>query len=303
MITDFEDFCLYVYVVVDDLWPRIAAQYRRPGPAPACSDSELITMVLVGEWRGWDLETDLVANWTEHRDLFPVLPERSRLNRRRRQLAGAINELRRAVLSLLDLARDRQAAIDSLPVPVLHFHLVPSSPAVGTWRSFGATFGKVSSKKQTIFGYKLHLLVTLSGVILDFELVPANVHDLAVGEELLAEHWELEVLGDKAFISAALAAWLWAERGLRLLTVPRQNQRVQRSAAYAALHARWRQIVETVNNQLSEQLQIEENHAKTFEGLCARLYGKLTAHTLNVYLNRLLGNPDPLHLKHLAFAN
>ena len=58
------------------------------------------------------------------------------------------------------------------------------------------------SKKQTIYGYKLHLLVTMSGVILDFHLAPANASDLAVGVELLSEHTDLSVLGDKAYISA-----------------------------------------------------------------------------------------------------
>jgi len=66
-----------------------------------------------------------------------------------------------------------------------------------TWRAAGATFGKVSSKKQTIFGYKLHLLVTLGGVILDFELAPANVYDLTVEAELLAEQRERERLVER----------------------------------------------------------------------------------------------------------
>ncbi len=90
MIANFADSSLWMYVTVDDLWQRIALRYARPGPAPACSDSELITMVLVGECRGWDLETDLVAAWQLHRDLFPVIPERSRFNRRR-QLALVIS--------------------------------------------------------------------------------------------------------------------------------------------------------------------------------------------------------------------
>jgi hypothetical protein len=126
MISQFEDYCLWMYVVVDELWPKVAPLCRRPGPAPACSDSELVTMVLVGESRGWDEETDLVRAWRARRDLFPVVPERSRFNRRRRALAPAINALRRLTLRLLDLADDRQCAIDSLPVPALRFHLVPS---------------------------------------------------------------------------------------------------------------------------------------------------------------------------------
>lgn len=301
MIAQFEDFCLWMYVVVDELWPVVARRYRRPGPAPECSDSELVTMVLVGECRGWDEETDLVEHWQAYRHLFPVIPERSRFNRRRRALAPAINDLRRAALSQLDLAQDRQCAIDSLPVPALKFHLVPSSSAVGHWTEHEAAFGKVTTKKQTIFGYKLQLLVTLNGVILDFLLAPANVNDLEAGAELLAKHRDLLVLGDKAYLSAPIAADLLAAAGITLLTVPRKNQRVQLPPALAALHTRWRQIVETVNGQLAQLFGIEENKAHSFDGLRARLYSKLTAHTFALYLNRCLGNPDPLRVKGLAF--
>ncbi len=304
MITEFEDFCLWTYVIVDELWRQLPPAYKpRRGPEPGCSDSELITMALVGECRGWTKETDLVTHWRERRHLFPVVPERSRFNRRRRALMHAINAIRQGVLAVLDLAQDRQCAIDSLPVPVLQFHLVPSSPSAATWQSEGATFGKVPTKKQTVFGYKLHLLVTLNGVIRDFVLAPANASDVSVGAELLGEQEDLAAIGDKGYISAPLAAALRAERDVLLLTVPRRNQRAQLPPALAALQARWRQVVETVNQQLSEQLHIEENRAHSFWGLCARLYSKLTAHTLGVYLNRLLGHPDYLHLKGLAFAN
>lgn len=303
MIAQFEDYCLWMYVVVDELWPRVAGRYRRPGPPPACSDSELVTMALVGESRGWDEETDLVREWRARRDLFPVVPERSRFNRRRRLLEPVINDLRRLTLRLLDLAQDRQCAIDSLPVPALRFHLVPSSPAVGHWTEHGAAFGRVTTKKQTIFGYKLQLLVTLNGVILDFLLAPANVNDLEAGAELLAKHRDLLVLGDKGYLSAPVAADLLATNGITLLTIPRKNQRSQLPTALASLQSRWRQIVETVNGQLASLFHIEENRAHRFSGLTARLHTKLTAHTLALYVNRLLGNPDCLQLKSLAFPN
>jgi len=293
MIAQFEDLCLWMYVMVDELWPTVAARYRRPGPAPGCSDSELVTMVLVGECRGWDEETDLVERWQAYRHLFPAIPERSRFNRRRRALAPAINDLRRAALRLLDLAEDRQCAIDSLPVPALQFHLVPRSSAVGHWTEHGAAFGKVTTKKQTIFGYTLQLLVTLNGVILDFLPAPANVNDLEAGAELLAKHRDLLVLGDKGYRSAPVAAELLAEAGITLLTVPRMTQRVQRAPAHAALHTRWRQLVETVNGQLAQRFGIEENKAHSVDGLRARRYSKLTAHTFAVFLNRCLGSPDP----------
>lgn len=299
MINDFDDFCLYVYVIVDDLCQGMAPLLKRPGPAPQCSDSELIALCLIGECKGWDIETDLLSNMQSYRHLFPHLPEQSRFNRRRRNLMWVINTLRRLLLSDLDVAHDRQCVIDSLPIAVVQFHRVPTSTA--DWPAYDATFGKVSTKKQTIYGYKLHLLVTLNGVIRDFELAPANLTDLAVGCELLAEHTDLTVVGDKGYISAESAAELLLTNRIRLLTLPRANQKQQVSASTRRLLNGVRQIIETVNGQLTEQFKLETNHAHSFCGLCARLYTKLAAHTLCIYLNRLLGKPNFLQLKALAF--
>lgn len=301
MIHDFDDFSLWVYFLVDEIWRQIAPLFKRPGPAPVCSDSELIAMVLIGECRGWDVETELLSHWREHRDLFPRQPSQSRFNRRRRQLMAAFNLMRRVMLRELDVAQDRPCVIDSLPVPVVQFHLVPASS--GDWAAYGASFGKVSSKKLTIFGYKLHLLITVGGVILDFELAPAHASDLEVGCELLSEHTDLEVVGDKGYISAAKAADLWHFQRVRLLTLPRRNQKAQLPPAVQKTLNALRQIIETVNGQLAEQFHIEVNHAHTFWGLCARLYAKLTAHTLCVHLNRLLGHSNFLQIKALAFPN
>ncbi len=301
MIESFDDFCTWMYMIVDDIWQQIAPLFKRPGPKPVCSDSELITMAIVGECRGWDVETEMLSYWREHQDLFPNIPSQSRFNRRRRNLMLAFNLIRRTVLQMLDLAQDTQCVIDSLPVPVVQFYLVPGS--TGDWKAHGAAFGKVSSRSETIFGYKLHLLVTMGGLILDFELAPANATDLQVGFEMLTEHTDLDVLGDKAYISAEKAAQLWQHNRVRLRTVPRRNQKKQLPDHLKKIYNKVRQIIETVNGQLSEQFNIEKNHAHTFWGLCTRLYTKLTAHTLCIYLNRLLGNSNFLQIKALAFPN
>ncbi len=299
IIKDFTDFCLVVYVVVDDICQQIGPMLRRPGPQPQCSDSELITMTLVGECKGWDLETNLLSNFKDHQDLFPIIPSQSRFNRRRRNLMSTFNLIRRIILSWLDVAQEKQCVIDSLPIPVVKFHLVPTS--TGDWPAHQANFGKASSKKLTFFGYKLHLLVTVGGVILDFELAPASAPDLEVGFELLTEHTDLKVIGDKAYISAEKATELWRYNRIKLQTLPRKNQKQQLSPATRHLVNSIRQIIETVNGQLNEQFHIETNHAHTFWGLCTRLYSKLTAHTLCIYLNRLFGNSDFLQIKSLAF--
>jgi len=88
-----------------------------------------------------------------------------------------------------------------------------------------------------------------------------------------------------------------------LLTVPRHNQRRQLPAPAARRLNAARQIVETVNDQLTAQFGLARHHAHTFHGLCARLHTKLAAHTLSIYLNRLVGHADWLQLKALAFPN
>ena len=71
MIEDFDDFCLYVFVTIDDICQQLAHFLQRPGPDPQCSDSELIAIALISECKGWDMETDLLSNWKAHHDLFP----------------------------------------------------------------------------------------------------------------------------------------------------------------------------------------------------------------------------------------
>jgi hypothetical protein len=296
-----EDFCRWVDCVVDELWSHRAPRCRRPGPAPAGSDPELVTMAVVGEGTGGHRETEMVSAWAHHRDRFPHQPERSRCNRRRRQLPGAINALRRLLLGVCDLAADRQCALDSRPGPVLNFHLVPRRHARARGPAAGAAFGKVASKKITIFGFKRSLLVTLTGLIRDFVLAPANVAELPAGEEVLAEHTDLAAFSDQAFVRAPLAERRWAENRLRRWTLPRRNEQRTVPAEVRQHLNTVRQVAETVNSQLAEQFGIETNHAQGFWGRSARLDTKPTAQTLCVHLNRLRGAPDVLQIKPLAF--
>jgi hypothetical protein len=72
---------------------------------------------------------------------------------------------------------------------------------------------------------------------------------------------------------------LASDRGVRLLTIPRRNQRDQTTAVMVKEHRQLRSIIETVIDQPSEQFRIEDNHAHRFRGPCSRPYAKLTAHT------------------------
>jgi hypothetical protein len=293
MIQTFEDLCTYVYVTVDELFQAYVQPHdQRPGPRSPFTDSEVITLTLVAELVSLDDETvflDYVAR--NHRALFPLLPDRSRYNRRRRALSEAVNTLRRHILAwLLALlpADDRPLCVlDSLPVPVVAFH-----HARGRHRWYGwATYGYNATKQQTIYGFKLHLLTTADGIITDFALAPAHHSDGAFTDQLLRDKADLLVLGDKAYINAALQEELQQVQGVTLLTPRRANQHHQLPAALSCLVSHFRQMIETINSQLAGQFNLETNKAKCISGLLARLQAKLAAHTLGLYLNVVTGQP------------
>jgi hypothetical protein len=293
MIETFEDFCLWIYVLVDDFWKEIESAFKHPRQKPLCSDSELLSMILISE---------ALSHWQAHRELFPIIPSQSRFNRRRRQLSDALNLLRQKLIAELDVAQDPFCAIDSLPLPVVQFHHAPR--ASRNWREHEAQIGYVSAKKQYIFGYRLQVLLTLRGVIVDFMLVPAAYKDSQAVIELLASHPQRRVLADKGFVSQPVKEELWELEKTLLLAMSRKNQKknpLPEVLRKAIPH--WREICETVNSQLVEQFHIQRNHARSFYGFCARLLAKLTAHTISVYLNRLFGEVEFLQIKQLAFPN
>ncbi len=207
MIADFEDFVTWMYVTIDDAWKQIASLYDRPGADPTtCRDSELITIAIVSECRGWDRETHLIAEWQPYQSLFPRLPERSRYNRRRRNLMHAINQIRSMIVHGLDIAQDAYGLIDGLPLPVMEFHLAPQRSR--DWDAHDATFGYCASKKKTYFGYRLNLVTTSGGLILDFELTSANADERQAAEDMLPLYPGRTFLADKGYVSEDLAARL-----------------------------------------------------------------------------------------------
>ncbi len=123
--------------------------------------------------------------------------------------------------------------------------------------------------------------------------VPFGSNDMPYDEHFA---WTVERL-------RPVAETLWAENRVRMLTLPRRNHQRQAPKGLRRLLNGARQVAETVNGQLAEQFRIEVNHAQSFWGLTARLLTELTAHALRVHLNRLLGNPEYLQIKALAFPN
>ena len=294
MALDLDTFLTAVYTIVDDLYrERLAAALRpRPGPAPALSDSEVLTLAICAEWGAWDSERGFWRSARGRlRHLFPRLVEQSEFNRRRRALYPALAAIQRAVARKLGAHLERERLLDTKPVAVM---VLKRHDDRGLLFDGKAAVGWCQTKRQWYHGFKLVLALTLGGVIARYELVPANVDDREAAAEVLepgCRYW-----ADKGFSGEQCQSeWAESDGALVFAEPPRSTRKAwPRAFAYAA--HRLRQLIEVVNAQLQGQFAIERTLAKTLRGLVTRVQAKLTAHTLGVYLNALAGRP-PLALK------
>jgi Transposase DDE domain len=291
-----------LFTIVDDVMKGSAVIHKilsRSGPAPSLSDSEVIALALYQELIGEPREDHFFRLHAEQlRAYFPNLNERSRYNRRKRDLWSVILAVRMALQVIVDaLQLEETAVIDSAPVPCVGYK---RSKAESDFAG-RADYGVCSSKAMKYFGFKLHTIVSLTGVIMNFMLTPANRYDNQPVIEFLDSfsHQLKRLLGDGAYNDAALQQFLQQYRDLELLAPAKVNQQSPRTAEAQTQLNRLRLICETVNAQLQEQLHLSKHYAKSTWGAMTRIAAKLTAHSVGMMVNQLLGRP-PLHLASLA---
>ncbi len=112
------DLLIVLVCLIDD-WLVAQPPPRRPGPAPACPDSAILTFARARELLGVDSERRFLRRLAhDFRPLFPVLPAQSALNRRTRWLRGALAGRREHWAALPGVTRAPLLIVDTTPVPV-----------------------------------------------------------------------------------------------------------------------------------------------------------------------------------------
>lgn len=274
----FEDFILVVYVLVDDLYKKIAPKQvkcRRNVDKALLSDSEIITIGLCGELVGVDSENawySLVRK--NYRHLFPRMCDRSQFNRTRRNLTQVTD------LIFTELAKqfaDEIFIVDSFPLEVCKFG---RAHFCKLFRTEGASYSYNPSKKQTYFGFKVHVLTTSGVAIKAFEITPANVDDRKPLHDLsLFANSGSVFLADKGYVSEKLAQKLKTQ-GQTLLALKHDNSPQPYSPTLRKEIFRRRRRIETTFSQLACQLNSQRVLAKSFAGLALRLLTKFLAFNL-----------------------
>jgi IS5 family transposase len=300
---DLEFVFTAIFTVVDDMYPDVVPSVviNRPGPQPHLSDSEVISISLVGEMLMCS-ETSWVRFVSKnYRYLFPQLNERSRFHRRSKDLWIIKSLLRQRIVTQLGGFHEPLVLIDSVPVPICHYIRSARCKLFAGQADImkDDLFGVCESKEEKIFGFKLHLLVTLEGIPITFVLAPARPHDVTLVKDVLDGFYYLIVGGDKGYVGQELADELLEKQGIRLVSKRRKNQKVQNSPEEKYFLGKCRKMIETVNSILTEQFHLAKHRTRTLWGLISRIISKMTSLTLAIFLNRLFGEPL-LQVKHIV---
>ena len=199
---------------------------RRPGPVPRFSDLEVIALSMAAEAEEIDSENWLFeANLKECCSSIPNLISRRQFNDRRKSVSTLCEQIRSRIASHIDGGED-YFCIDSKPIEVCR-------TARGKRCKMGRTgdftkapdFGYCASQGNYFFGYKLHALCGLSGVIHSYDLSKASVHDINYLKDIKPLYHNCSILGDKGYIGAEVQLDLFETANIRLECPYRLNQK------------------------------------------------------------------------------
>jgi hypothetical protein len=274
---------VYLYCLIDDsIKAGVLLIPRRPGPVPACTDAELLTIALVRHLLGRRSENgflkEIRRDWGH---LFPHLPDQPEVNRRTRWLWGAFEQLRAAWATAVPA--DPVQQIDTSALPVKHPSRVRGpDQRTGPGNDLAARFGRDGAHAGWFCGFRLAIRTDLGKrIVRAWSIVPAAIDERQIGTDLACGGAATidALLLDKGFTGSRFAAEM-ASGGIDVIIPPSRAQRKTMPKTLQRLIARLRNRVETSFKEITDQMELARHGAHTFEGLLTRTVAVLAAHTL-----------------------
>jgi len=292
--TDLDTLATALYVTCDDLLvirPEHAPYRPESGFEPAITDAELITLAVMSALLGYTSE----RRWLRYahqnlRAMFPALPGQSGYNKRLRKLAPTIAWLIGVLVADTSVGDDDLWVVDSTPVECARSTETVKRSDLAGW----AQYGYCASHSRYFWGLRLHLLCTVHGLPLGWALTGAKADERDVLIEILSTTSTLvsntrksaTIIGDKNYYGRAFEATL-ADQGITLLRPARKGETPSPGHRF---FKPLRQIIESVNDTLKGQLDLEHHQGRTIAGVCTRIGQRILALTAAIWHNDRIGN-------------
>lgn len=261
---------------------------RRRGVVPKFSDLEVIALSLTAETMSIDSENYLFIQLAQYKSSFPNMISRRQFNDRRKFTGNLCETIRKRIADHVDGGED-YFCIDSKPIEVCRTARGKRCQMGKKDYSKAPSFGYCASQRTYYFGYKLHALCGLSGVIHAYDLTKASVHDINYLQDVKFEYHDCSIFGDRGYIGKEIQLDLFETANIKLECPYRLNQKDWKPQFIP--YAKARKRIETVFSQLADQFMIIRNYAKETEGLFTRIIGKISAFTILQYINKMNNNP------------
>jgi len=286
---DFEANYHKIVDVLSELTPH--SNFISKRRKPKLSDKELIALNLTAEYLGIDSECQL----------FRMLPpslgariERSVYNRRKRNLFSYQEELRKQLAAKFN-ATEHYFIVDSMPLEICRPARSGHSTICKEQGYSHPDKGYCASQRMHYYGYKLHAVCSIQGVIEAIDITPASVHDIHYLQDIKQQMRDGVLLGDKGYLSAEQQVNLFETSNIKLEVPMRKNQKNYQKQPFVFRKSRKR--IETLFSQLCDQFMIRRNYAKSFQGFKTRVLSKITALTVVQFINKFVFNRSLNHLK------
>ncbi len=280
----------FSYGLVNDL-----GNIPRRGVVPRFSDLEVIALSLTGEHLGIDSENNLFDRLKEYRKDFSNLISRRQFNDRRKSTYQLCETIRKRIAKTMDGAEE-YFCVDSKPIEVCRLSRGKRCKMGKNEPDKSPAFGYCATQGVYYYGYKLHAVCGLRGVIHSFDLTAANVHDIHYMKDVKFEFSNCCILGDRAYLSAELQQDLFTSAHIKLEVPYRLNMKNWKPTFKP--YAKARKRIETCFSQLCDHLMLVRNYAKQTTGLFARVTAKISTFTVLQYMNYINNRP----LGHVKYA-
>ena len=289
MLADLDLLLIVVYCVADDFLPQRPGNARRK-----VTDAEIVTLCVAQAIMGIPSDPRFVAVADKRlRHLFPVLPTRDALHKRRLRLSGQIEAL------ITEFARhspgfvDDLLLIDSTPVECARSRETvkrAGSSSLADALANAADYGYCASHSRFFWGFRLHALFALDGTPRALALTSPKVDEKLVCVQLVARcerqpGQALILIGDKNFRGKQFETEL-AELDATIMR-PRRKGEPGKGPHLAPI----RQRIESIFWTCKDVLTLERHGARTLDNLRVRLCARFAALAAAVSLNHQLGRP------------
>jgi hypothetical protein len=276
-----------LYVKIDD---EIGGT-RWMGRPPMLTDSELVCLAVAQALLGHRSEARWLRFARKHLSgMFPYLPQQSGYNKRLRSALPLVKRMIRELAMDSDLWFDNHWIVDSTPVPCGMSRPTVQHSNLAGW----AGYGYCASHSRFFWGLRLYLVCTPTGMPILWALASPKIGErevlaamLEIDAGLVAEREGILLISDKGFAGKAFEKDL-AEQGIELLRPSRKREKARYGEP---MLKKVRQLIESVNDTLKGQLDLEQHGGRTFEGVAIRVAQRILAMAAAIWHNRNTAAP------------